>query len=612
MCGIFGSVGDPDLSEGIIGHALESMAHRGPDGRGIELWPHDRVGFGHCRLAIIDLSETGRNPMSNEDGNLWITFNGEIYNFVALRQELEKLGHRFRSTSDTEVILHAYEEWGDEHVHRLRGMFAYGLFDRRVTGRCRILLVRDRMGIKPLHYYFRDARLLFSSEIKGLLAYPGVDSCIDRSAIFDYLTYGYVPPPKTAYSHIRKLPAGHTLVYNGDRIAVKQYWAVPIGANGSIRSLKDASEEIRETLAEAVRLHMVSDVPIGSFLSGGIDSSTVTSLMAQSSAEPVRTFSVGFDVKRHTETEYARLMAQHLKTLHCERTVGFDSAQEILPRLLQMYDEPFAGSSAVPTHLISVAARRHVKVVLSGDGGDEVFAGYRRYSTWLRNRASAAMFHRLGWPARLTSLWPFGWLGKHFLTTLTSGPLEHFALLVGLLSPREKRELLRPEWRREFADYDDLWFFRQHWRPELGPLTRLQVVDMNTYLPAHVLTKVDRASMAVSLEVRPPLLDHVLVERALAIGSRIWELSWKPKHLLKESVKDLLPSEILKRPKKGFSAPVNRWMRNEREWAQERLSRPCDMFRNLEKTPWLLGASQQAWSILILRQWLDHNEASGA
>jgi asparagine synthase (glutamine-hydrolysing) len=624
MCGILGIVQADDINTDNFYGALDAMSHRGPDNAGLKLWPDQNVGLGHRRLSIIDLSPAGHNPICNEDGSVWVVFNGEIYNFRSLRDQLERLGHKFKSNTDTEVILHAYEEWGDDHVHRLRGMFAYALYDRRSKGMVgnvkrenqnfRILLVRDRLGIKPLFYYRHKGMFIFASEIKAILAFPGVDRMINRSAIFDYLTYLYIPPPKTAYAHLQKLPAGHMLVFEKKQIWIKQYWEISLYRPSPVQTFDQACELIRETLEEAVNLHTISDVPVGVFLSGGIDSSTVTALMAQMNSTPIKTFSIGFDIAEHSETDYARELAEYHRTQHFERLVGVESAQRMLSHVVFMFDEPFASGSAIPTYYVSALAREHVKVALSGDGGDEIFYGYNWYTSWLRRRS----FDRIPLTVRRrifrrpNRVWPHGWRGKGFIADLISEPLEQYGRLLNLFSPSEKRKILNPEWCKEFSDYDDYWYFRKYWRPELDPMTRMQYLDLKTYLPEFILTKVDRASMAVSLEVRPPFLDHVLVEQLFSIPIQYRAPNGQKKYLLKAVAQDFLPERIQNRTKKGFSSPLSGWMRTHVKWSERKLGQKNHYLlrEGVEKIPWLLKNGTKIWALLVLQEWLA-NESIG-
>lgn len=602
MCGIAGFASHSSVAAKGLEAMNDSLRHRGPDSTGTRIWTDHGVGLAHRRLSIIDLSPAGDNPMSNEDGSVWITFNGEIYNFRELRKDLERQGHTFRSKSDTEVVIHAYEQWGDDHVLRLRGMFAYAIYDRRPPDG-RLFLVRDRLGIKPLSYYEADGSFVFASELKALLAWPGVDVTLDRSAIFDFLTYAYVPTPKTPYAKIRKLPPGHVLVHEHQATKIRQYWDVPVGRSKSVSNRADASSLVRSALEEAVRLHMVSDVPVGLFLSGGLDSSAVGALMAGESSEPIRSFSIGFDVPEHSETEYAALAARHLGTRHREKTVTAGTAKRILSDIVGIYDEPYADGSAVPTCELSAVAAEEVKVVLSGDGGDEVFGGYRRYNRWMRRRR----YDKMRPAFRLLSLcMPKGARGSTRIANLASDPFQQYASELELFNPHQKRRLLPPEFSSAFKEYDDYWHYRCFWREELDPLTRVQYVDLKTYLPDDILTKVDRASMAVGLEVRPPLLDHVLVETVFGIPAEYRASVGNLKQLLKSAVSDLLPASIISRAKKGFSAPWDDWMEDEREWATSKLRMTKDSLGlNVDADPDSLSQGHRRWALLVLSEWAN-------
>lgn len=575
----------------------DRLAHRGPDGAGLRVWPDHGVGLGHRRLAIIDPSSAGEQPLSNEDGTVWVTFNGEICNFRSLRAELERLGHIFRSQTDTEVIVHAYEEWGDAHVHRLRGFFAYVLYDRRPRPErspdaCRVLLVRDRLGVKPLYYSVNGARVAFGSEIKALLAHPGVTRRVDRSALFDYFTYSCVPAPKTAYADIRQLLPGHLLTIEAGGCVSSQYWDAPGGARTS-REIGDVDDEVRAGLEEAVALYMVSDVGVGSLLSGGIDSSTLTALMA--GIQPgLPAFSLGFDDPKRNETPHAAMVADHLGAPHHITRVDASMVPELPARMLDIYDEPFADGSAVPAWMLAGAVRRHVKVVLSGDGGDEVFGGYNRYWSWLG-------VHQARRPRSWRRL-P-GWLLRQ---AKRPDPFRDYARHLELFSPEEKRARLAPEWAREFDGYDDYWNYRQHWRMDLEPATRLQYLDLKTYLPDDILTKVDRASMAESLEVRPPLLDHELVERLLSLPAAVRTPHGQGKFLLKRAARGLLPDAILQRPKQGFSAPWTAWITTNEAWATRELepSSPGLFRTNLATEPSMPRYGEKVWAALLADRWL--------
>jgi asparagine synthase (glutamine-hydrolysing) len=622
MCGIAGVAGTEPVSPDGLAAMCRTVVHRGPDDEGIATWPDHGVGLGHRRLSIIDLSSAGREPMGNEDGTVWVVCNGEIYNYRHLRRELERAGHRFRSHTDVEVVVHAYEEWGDAHVTRLRGMFAYALYDRRPGADdargYRLLLVRDRIGIKPLFYAWSRGRLVFGSEIKTVLAWPGVDRSIDREAVFDYLTYGYVPAPKTAYAAIRKLEPGHLLALDGQDPTIRPYWDAPVGRSSriSVADAADAAEAVLGTLEEAVGLHTESDVPIGVFLSGGIDSSSVMALLAEHAEGPVLTFSMGFDVAEHGETGFARMAAERHGTDHREGCVGAGDVPATLDRLASAFDEPFGDGSAIPTYRLSGLARERVKVVLSGDGGDEVFGGYRWYRRHLGSRRAGMLppFSRraiFGTLARIPGVPHRAGLAR---TALDEA--GQYASLLEVFSPGDKRRILAPAWAREFRGYDDHWHVRRFWNPDLDPYLRMQYVDLKTYLPDDILVKVDRASMAWGLEVRPPMLDHVVVEQVLALPLSVRIPGGEPKGLLKRAVAGLVPQEVLDRPKKGFSVPWPAWLDSIRPWAMADLRAGTAVRAGILGPLWerSLDAPNRGarlWSLLMLERWASALELAG-
>ncbi len=609
MCGIVGIYTDKGPVDPAVLEAMrDTLGHRGPDDAGIEVWPEYGVGLGHRRLSIIDLSPGGHQPMSNEDGTVWTVYNGEIYNFREIRRQLEERGHSFRSQSDTEVIVHAYEEWGDDCVHRFSGMFAYAIWD---TTRRRLVLVRDRLGIKPLVYYWDGRLFIFASEIKAILAHPHTDRSVDRSALFDYLTYSYVPPPKTAYSKIRKLPAAHLLVFDGVTTSVHEYWDVDLDGQTGIRTSDEAVEAISGELANAVRRHMVSDVPVGVFLSGGIDSGTVTALAAKSSNESLRTFTIDFDDPAASEGAFAQLTADRYGTRHYRRVAVRDSVGVMLARTVAMYDEPFGDSSAIPTYQVAVLGSEHVKVALSGDGGDELFAGYQRYQLWMDQQWARWVPRSIARPllAPILAVLPHHWAPARKAEKLGLEHAERYWRLVSMFSPSQKRAIVGPEWVREFEGYDDFWYFRQYTRPSLDPITMAQYLDLKTYLPEDILTKVDRASMAVSLEVRPPLLDHTLVELTFQVPSRLRWPGGQLKHLLRQAARPWLPAEILSGSKKGFGVPWSSWMRSGNGWRTEFLAQGSGRELGLLSGPvgrpdGHQGMDMQSWQLLVLEQWL--------
>jgi asparagine synthase (glutamine-hydrolysing) len=553
VCGIVGLLRAEPIDAATVRHATDAIAHRGPDDDGVWVSPDGTVGLGHRRLSIIDTTPAGHQPFI-ADG-LAMVYNGEVYNTPALRAELEGRGRVFRSRSDTEVVLEAYRAWGPACVERLRGMFAFGIWD---AGARRLVLARDRLGIKPL-YWYDDPRggIAFGSELKALTALPGLALDLDDTAAWDFLTYGYVPAPKTPYARIRKLLPGHVLIWEPGRTRTERYWQLqPRPQRGG------ALDELRARLDDAVASHMLADVPVGTLLSGGLDSSVVTALAQRHNPAPLRTFSIGFADDPRDETPFARAVAAAVGSVHVEHIVGVDEARQVAGRLAAIYDEPFGDSSAIPTFLVAQLAQRHVKVVLSGDGGDELFGGYRWYGQHRRRARFAAVPAPLR--ARLPALLEHTPLMRlRGMPRLVDGlrpDLERHVAILGGFTRAQKARVLPAAQVARMRDYDDHWFFRQHWHPDLDLQTRLQVLDLNTYLPDDILAKVDRASMAVSLEVRPPLLDHHLVEHVFAIDAEARTPGGAPKALFKRAVADLVPPAILTRGKQGFSIPLDRWI----------------------------------------------------
>ncbi len=564
MCGIAGfadtrhssgSHREADFS--LVHRMCEVIRHRGPDDEGIHV--EAGVGLGMRRLSIIDLS-TGQQPIHNEDRAVWLVFNGEIYNYRELRTELEAAGHQFYTQSDTETIVHAYEQWGEGAFARLRGMFGIALWDRRTQT---LLLARDRSGMKPLHFTERGGRLYFGSEIKSLIAAGAVDREIDLEALDHYLSFLYAPRDRSLFKGVRKLPPGHFLRWKGGRIAVQQYWQIadtePFSGSG-----EDAAVALRGVLADAVRSHMMSDVPLGAFLSGGVDSSIVVGLMAEASARPVQTFSIGFDEPQFDELEHARTVARHFGTDHHEFVVRPDGLS-ILDRLIEHFDEPFADSSAIPTWYVSEIARRHVTVVLSGDGGDELFGGYDRYLPHPR----VARFDRLPLPgarAIARAMWPLmphGARGKNFLRHVARDDNGRYLDSISFYQPDEKAALYSHDVRHAIgsASAEDALGAQFARFAALPAHSRMMRFDFETYLPEDVLTKVDRMSMAHSIESRVPLLDNNVIDFAATLPASLKIHNGRRKHILKESVRDLLPPGIADRKKQGFGVPLGVWFR---------------------------------------------------
>ena len=544
-------------AEALLHEMCAAIRHRGPDDEGIFI--DAGVGLGMRRLSIIDLS-TGHQPIHNEDRTVWVVFNGEIYNYRSLRQQLESRGHRFYTSTDTETIVHAYEEWGEHAFARLRGMFGIALWDSR---RRVLLLARDRVGIKPLHYAASGDRLYFGSEIKCLLT-AGLAPELDLRSLDHYLTFLYTPREASMFAGIHKLPPGHFLRWENGRIGVTRYWELPVEER--VMPEAEAVECLRETLRDAVRSHLMSDVPLGAFLSGGVDSSLVVGLMAEASDRPVRTFSIGFEEPRYDELAHARVVARHFGTEHHEFVVRPD-ALSILDRLIEHFDEPFGDSSAVPTWYVSELAARHVTVVLSGDGGDELFGGYDRYLPHPR----VARFDRWAPPgsrAVAGLIWPslpHGMTGKNFLRRIARDARGRYLDEVGFFHRDEKDALLSTEVREAIAaDHAEAGFLRRFDRFASLPWdAQMMHADFETYLPEDILVKVDRMSMAHSIESRVPLLDNDVVEVAASIPASMKIRNGRRKHILKAVAETVLPRQILERRKQGFGVPLSVWFRGD-------------------------------------------------
>lgn len=560
MCGIAGFVesGAPPGSEQRtqLARMCDAIRHRGPDDEG--LWVGEDVGLGMRRLSIIDLA-TGHQPIHNEDRTVWTVFNGEIYNFAELRRDLESRGHHFYTASDTEVIVHAYEEWGRAAVSRFRGMFGLAVWDTRTR---ELLLARDRMGIKPLHYTVRGDRLYFGSEIKSILCAPDVPRALDADALDHYLSFLYTPRDGSIFRDIRKLPPGHLLTWRAGTLRVEQYWQMPADEPFDGPE-QDAVDGLRAVLADSVRAHMVSDVPLGAFLSGGIDSSLVVALASQLTSR-LKTFSIGFDEAAFNELDYARLVAEHCGTDHHELVVRPDGAV-ILDDVIAHFDEPFADASALPTWYVSQMARREVTVVLSGDGGDELFGGYERYMPDPRvaaiDRVSPVGIRRVA--ALAADRLPHGTRGKQFLQHAGKDNRGRYLDAISSFTSDEKRALLSGDVCRQIEGGGAEPVLARHFDRYSGLPWSSQMMrfDTDTYLPDDVLTKVDRMSMAHSIESRVPLLDNEVVAFAAALPAALKINNGRQKHVLKEAAAPLLPAAILDRPKQGFAVPLGAWFR---------------------------------------------------
>ena len=570
MCGIVGifdSEARREIDRALLDRMNESQFHRGPDAGGIHIEPG--IGLGHRRLSIIDLS-TGQQPLFNEDGSVAVVFNGEIYNFQELVPELQALGHTFRTRSDTEVIVHAWEEWGAACVTRFRGMFAFALWDR---SRETLFLARDRLGVKPLYYAeLRGGTWICGSELKSLLVHPDLPRTIDPLAVEDYFAYGYVPEPRTIFKGVFKLAPGYTLSLKRGQPALQpvEYWDVPFRATAPLTEQEAGGELIRR-LRESVKLRLISDVPLGAFLSGGVDSSAVVAMMAGLSADPVVTCSISFGDPAFNESAYAQAVAKQYKTRHHVEQVDPDDFS-LVDRLALMYDEPYADSSAMPTYRVCGLARKTVTVALSGDGGDESFGGYRRYR-WHVNeeRVRARLPLQLRRPVfgLLGQLYPKAdWAPRVFrakstLEALARNSVEAYFHSVSLLHDGMRRELFSDRFRGELQGYAAIEVLKRHAAraPSDHPLSLVQYLDLKTYLVGDINTKVDRASMAHSLEVREPLMDHPLVEWLSSLPPEFKLCNGEGKYLLKKALEPYLPTGILYRPKMGFSVPLSKWFR---------------------------------------------------
>ena len=570
MCGItgiFDTRGKREIAHAQLQRMNESQHHRGPDEGSVHVEPG--LGLGHRRLSIIDVS-TGQQPLFNEDGSVVVIFNGEIYNYQELILELLALGHVFRTKSDTEVIVHAWESWGEDCVKRFRGMFAFALWDRH---RETLFLARDRLAVKPLHYaLLDDGTLLFGSELKSLLAHGGLNRDIDPLAVEEYFALGYVAEPRCIFRQARKLPPGHTLCVRRGRPmpAPREYWDVRFSGTNNI-GLEEACCELTERLRESVRLRLISEVPLGAFLSGGVDSSAVVAMMAGLSAQPVNTCSIAFDDPAFDETAFAQTVADRYGTNHHIETVQNDDF-DLIDTLARLYDEPYADSSAIPTYRVCQLARKHVTVALSGDGGDESFGGYRRYRLHLmeeRMRSALPLsmrqpiFNFLGRAYPKADWAPRMFRAKTTFEGIARTSVEAYFHSVSILSDPMRAQLFSARFKGELGGYTAQRVFDEHARRAAtdDPLALIQYLDLKTYLVGDINTKVDRASMAHSLEVREPLMDHELVEWLATLPSSLKIRGQEGKYLLKRALEPLLPNDILYRPKMGFAVPLARWFR---------------------------------------------------
>jgi asparagine synthase (glutamine-hydrolysing) len=656
MCGIVGFFTPeptPDATQ-VLRRMNDSLTHRGPDAQGQWLDPAHGVALAHRRLAIVDLSAEGQQPMHSASRRYTIVFNGEIYNFQRIRAELEPLGHRFRGHSDTEVMLAAFEEWGiGKALRRFVGMFAFGLWDAQQR---ELTLGRDRLGKKPLYYSLTKGRLIFGSELKALRAFPEFDAKVDRQALALYLRHMYIPAPHSIYESAGKLEAAHFVRFAARRGSVVEierecYWdAAQVQAQAVAHppasTLEEATDQLDELLHDAVRLRMIADVPLGAFLSGGIDSSLIVAVMQSLSSRPVRTFTIGFNEDKYNEAHYAKAVAQHLGTDHTETYLTPKETLAVIPRLPQIYDEPFADQSQIPTALVCAMAREHVTVALSGDGGDEGFAGYTRYVQ------ARDMYRRM---SRVPS-----WLLRSMSRSIARVPVTGWESLARMARPLTLGKLrtegvgyrmLRLADRLECSTPQQLYrHLVSYWTHpaslvinarEPGTLLtvasekqgldqfvdQMMLLDTLTYLPDDILVKVDRASMAVALEVRAPLLDHRVMEFAWGLPLALKLQDGRGKIVLRKLLSRYVPTKLFERPKTGFGVPIYRWLRGPlRDWAENLLDerrleregyfnpKPIrSVWQSLQTgtSDWASGG-ELLWGVLMFQAWLDHSREAAA
>ena len=627
FCGLIHPQGFPPPEKALLQAMTQTIIHRGPDDEGLYL--DDQTGLGVRRLSIIDL-EKGHQPLSNETGSIWIAYNGEVYNFPQLRKELQARGHQFKTRTDTETIVHAYEEWGENFIQRLRGMFAFALWDK---DKKTLYLWRDRLGIKPLYYTLQpDGTLLFGSELKTILVYSQLPRAVNLRALDLFLTLEYIPAPFSIFENIHKLPPGCFLKYHEGKIVVNSYWDVaPPGETSSSlesRSLEELQEKLYFLLKESVALRLISDVPLGAFLSGGIDSSTIVGLMNELGVSPLLTFSIGFEDSTYNELRYARQIARRFGTQHEEFILRPD-AVELVDRLIHHLDEPFGDFSLFPTYLVSKMARERVKVILSGDGGDEVFGGYEHYQAQKIARWPAVTCSGR-WLSRLLQRLPpspkkKGWWNK--LRRFTQG-LEHPASLRHLrwmvfLSEAIKKELYSPyllEQLQEKLEIDGISPLTELLNKAnlYDPITAELLIDLKLYLPDDILVKVDRMSMATSLETRVPLLDHHLVEFVFSLPGELKLKGLTTKWIFKKTMERLLPRENIYRPKEGFSIPIKHWLRQELKPLLLEYLNPSRIKKDGYFRPETIDSmiqlhlagrenfSHQLWSLLVFQIWKEN------
>lgn len=627
MCGIAGWVNlkqsdTRDHTEAVLHSMCETIVHRGPDSEGI--WMDDTVALGMRRLSIIDL-HTGDQPVYSEDKSVIVMMNGELYNYREVKADLEKRGHKFVTQTDTEIVPHLYQEYGDDFVDHLNGMYAITLWDTR---RKRLVIARDRYGEKPLYYGIFDDKLIYASEPKALLAHPSVKPELDMEALRQYLSFDYVPAPRSIYNGILKLPAAHMMTVENGEISTRRYWNVSFAKNGHTPSIDKAATDLRELLSDAVRMRLVADVPLGILLSGGVDSSTVAAFATQHATETVKTFSIGFSEDSFDETRYAREVAAHLGTDHYEEMLSAEKAGDLISEIGTFLDEPLSDGSLIPTYLLARFVRKHVTVALGGDGGDEIFAGYPMYyghkvagaygsiPGFLRSRLIEPIVRRLPVSSKNLS---FDYKAKRFVKSAKYETITRHHSWFGSFSIDEQNPLLTENvlgntsgdiyaGPRGLLDICDA----------VDEIERMQYLDMNFYMAEDILTKVDRASMAVSLETRAPFLDPRIGQFAASLPLGYKLHGNKGKYILKRSVEGLLPRSILTRSKKGFGIPIAQWLKGRLNPLMHDLLDPtrlreqglfeADHVQTLiaEHEKGVASHHKQLWTLLVFQLWYDH------
>lgn len=627
MCGIAGWINlenkpSQNHSEAVLHSMCEHMLHRGPDSEG--LWLDEQVALGMRRLSIIDL-HTGEQPVYSEDKSVVVVMNGELYNFREVREKLEKQGHKFETQTDTEILPHLYEEHGEAMLDEINGMFAFALWDKRKK---KLLIARDRFGEKPLYYGVFDGKLIFASELKVLLANPSVKTRINTNALRQYLSFDYVPAPHSIYENIYKLPAAHFLSVENGEVKTRRYWNLTFHKNGNTPTFEKASEQLRELLADAVKMRLVSDVPLGILLSGGVDSSTVAAFAAQNATEKVKTFSIGFEEDSFDESKYARLVAKHLDTEHYEEKLSVEKAADLISEIGTWLDEPLSDGSLIPTFMLSRFVRKHVTVALGGDGGDEIFAGYPMYYGHKMARVYDAIpkILRSGLIEPIVNSLPvsnknlsFDYKAKRFVAASKYDIVTRHHSWFGSFSIDEQNQLLTKEILAQngndiYKDAKDLLKITD----AENEIEQMQFLDMNFYMAEDILTKVDRASMAVSLEVRAPFLDLRIAQFAASLPINYKLRGNKGKYILKKAVEPMLPKSILNRPKKGFGIPIAEWLKGRLNPLMHDLLAP-DRLKNqglfdekfvqkliTEHEKNIASHHKQLWTLLVFQLWYDN------